>query len=174
MISNKGGFTLIELLVVITILFIIMTMTYLPYAHHQKKTLLKQGAREISQSLSEARNFALHGLDTGAGNLSIGLYFAPGTTQIEYYAYPLNETINEDSLNQDNLYKTKKLPKGIEVDSVGGSTDGYLFNFEAITASGAHMGESEIDIIISYQGSESPVLQKNISYYPKSSISDYK
>jgi prepilin-type N-terminal cleavage/methylation domain-containing protein len=60
------AFTLIELIIVITIITIISLATYMPYAHHQKKTLIKQGAREITQSLSEVRNFALHGLSSSS------------------------------------------------------------------------------------------------------------
>ena len=64
--TKCSAFTLIELMVVITIMSIVMFASYLPYAHHQKKTLLKQASREISQSLSDARNLAIHGLDTGS------------------------------------------------------------------------------------------------------------
>jgi prepilin-type N-terminal cleavage/methylation domain-containing protein len=63
MIKNKA-FTLIELMIVITIFSIISLATYLPYAHHQKKTLIKQAAREVTQSLSDARNLATNGLST--------------------------------------------------------------------------------------------------------------
>jgi prepilin-type N-terminal cleavage/methylation domain-containing protein len=69
--NHKNAFTLIELMVVITIMGIIMFTSYIPYQYHQKKTALKLAAREVSQSLSEARNLALHGLDTGSGNLSL-------------------------------------------------------------------------------------------------------
>jgi len=43
----------------------------MPYAHHQKKTLVKQAVKELSQTLSESRNLAIHGLDTGSGNVYV-------------------------------------------------------------------------------------------------------
>jgi prepilin-type N-terminal cleavage/methylation domain-containing protein len=70
--NNNRAFTLIELMIVITIISIISLATYIPYAHHQKKTLIKQAAREITQSLSEARNLAINGLSTLSGaNLNV-------------------------------------------------------------------------------------------------------
>jgi len=64
--KQTSAFTLIELIIVMTIIGIVSIATYFPYAHHQKKTLVAQALREIAQSLSEARNLALHGLDTGS------------------------------------------------------------------------------------------------------------
>jgi prepilin-type N-terminal cleavage/methylation domain-containing protein len=84
--NKKSGFTIIELMIVITMISIISLATYMPYAHHQKKTLIKQAAREITQSLSEARNLATNGLSTLSGaSLHVGLYFPPAATQIDYY-----------------------------------------------------------------------------------------
>jgi len=79
------GFTLIELIVVISIIAIISLASYFPYAHHQKKVLLKQASREIAQSFSEARNFSLNGLNTGSGNLNVGLYIPQTATFLAYY-----------------------------------------------------------------------------------------
>jgi Tfp pilus assembly protein PilE len=47
-------------MVVVTIIGIISLATYMPYAHHQKKTLVKQAVKELSQTLSESRNLAIH------------------------------------------------------------------------------------------------------------------
>lgn len=60
-IRGIPAFTLLELMIVITIIGIISMATYMPYAHHQKKVLIKQATREISQSLSEVRNLAVNG-----------------------------------------------------------------------------------------------------------------
>lgn len=131
--TSRSAFTLLEIMVVITIMSIMMMAVYMPYAHHQKKTLLRQAAREVSQSLSDARNFAIHGLDTGSGNLSIGLYFPDTATEIQYFAYPFAETLDINNLNPEYLYKTKKLPQGTQIENIG-STDGpYLFEFQAIS-----------------------------------------
>ena len=151
---------------------IVMFASYLPYAHHQKKTLLKQASREISQSLSDARNLAIHGLDTGSWNLTIGLYVASGATELRYYAYPYEQAFNISSLEDEYLLKTKKLPKGIQVETIGTISWEHLFVFQAISGSGSS-SETVLPIVVSYQGSPDAVLQKEILYYPRSYISDY-
>jgi prepilin-type N-terminal cleavage/methylation domain-containing protein len=60
--EKKSGFTLIELLVSITILFILMMMSYVPYSYYQKKAKLRLASREISQSFYEAKNMAISGI----------------------------------------------------------------------------------------------------------------
>lgn len=182
MIYNKkhiSGFTFIELVIVITIISMVSLATYLPYAHHQKKVLLKQASREISQSLWDARNLALNGFDTGSWNVHIGLYISSWATQLEYYEYP--NTIDSvdlyalPTISQPiawNLLKTKKLPLGIQIDS-----GEQLFIFDAISGSGTFLPSIpvswELEIEISYKWAISPVLQKQIIYYPRSYISDY-
>lgn len=170
---KNTGFTLIELMIVITIIWVISLTTYFPYAHHQKKVLIKQAAREISQSLSEARNFAIHGLDVGAGNVNVALYFWSWATQIDYYTS--TGTLNISSLPWE-AYKQKKLPQGIQVDSIAWSTGERLFVFDSINGSWSISWSGvtdEVDISISYKWSSSPVLQQVIKYYRKSYISDY-
>ncbi|MDR1944549.1 MAG: prepilin-type N-terminal cleavage/methylation domain-containing protein [Candidatus Peribacteria bacterium] len=60
--QKEKAFTLIELLTSITILFILMMLAYVPYAHYQKKAKLKLASREISQSFYEAKNMAVSGI----------------------------------------------------------------------------------------------------------------
>ena len=76
----------------------------------------------------------------------------------------------------DEIYDSKKLPQGIQIDQVGGNeSDDILLKFEKISGSGSttrDVGEI-FDIRLSYKGSESPVLQKNITYYMESYIVDY-
>lgn len=172
--NNNRAFTLIELMIVITIISIISLATYIPYAHHQKKTLIKQAAREITQSLSEARNLAINGLSTLSGaNLNVWVYFSQEATQIDYYTSAW--TLDILSLPVD-VYKTKKLPQGMQVDSVWGSSSGSLIHFSAISWSWYISNiafTSDIQIDISYKWASTPVLQKSITYYTKSFISDY-
>lgn len=148
-------------------------MTYAPYAHHQQKTLLRQSAREISQSLADARNFAIHGLDTWSWNVNMVLYFASGATEVVYYAYPLSEAINLTNLDIDKVYKIKKLPLWTQVDSFNGVSWEYTFTFDAITGDGNIIGIDEFPIQISYKWSINTVLQSIITYYPQTYISDY-
>ena len=171
---NNRAFTLIELMIVITIISIISLATYMPYAHHQKKTLIKQAAREITQSLSEARNLAINWLSTASWtNLNVGVYFMSWATQIDYYTS--TGTLNILSLPL-TVYKTKKLPLGMQVDSINWSSQAELIHFSAITWSwyiSSAPFTNDIEIDISYKWADSAILQRKITYYTKSYISDY-
>lgn len=168
-LSHKA-FTLIELMVVITIMSILMFASYLPYEHYQKKVSLRLAAKEISQSLTEARNLAIYGLDTGSWNVTVALHFASWSQDIDYYAYPYTQTPLITNLQQEYKFKSKRLPPWIQIDSINGPSNDFLFFFEAISGSGNVSGE--IPIQISYQGSSNLVLQKKIIYYSESHISD--
>lgn len=171
--NTYSGFTLIELMIVITIVWIISLATYLPYAHHQKKVAIKQAAREISQSLSQARNLAIHGLDVWDGNVNVALYFASWATQIDYYTS--TGALNIGALPSDT-YRQKQLPQWVQVDSIGGIGGERLFVFDSISGSGSISGEivpDEVEIQISYQWATNSILQRVIKYYRKSYISDY-
>lgn len=172
------GFTLIELIVVITIIAIISLATYMPYAHHQKKVLLKQAAREISQSLIQSRNFALNWLNTWSGNVNVALYFDIEAEELIYYAS--TGSLNIWSLSDDKIYQKKILPVGVQVDAIAGNSEKTLFTFSSIFATGAilqeiswNLSDEVVDIDISYKWANSPILQKTIHYYKKSYISDY-
>lgn len=167
------AFTLIEMMVVVTLIFIVTFMTYAPYAHHQKKVLLKQWAREISQSLAESRNLAINGFDTGSGNLNIGLFFGSGANSLVYYTS--TGAFDRDNLSAADILKEKILPKWIQIDSIDGDSEDFLFFYERISwdVSIFPSTTGEVDISISYKWAISSVLQNNIRYYTKSYISDY-
>lgn len=146
----------------------------MPYAHHQKKTLIKQAAREVAQSLSEARNLAINWLSTLSwANLNVWIYFAPEAKQIDYYAS--TGVLNIDSLPTE-IYKIKLLPKGTQVDLIWWAWSWSLISFSAIYGGGDISPGSftgEILINISYKWANTTILQKEITYYTKSFISDY-
>jgi prepilin-type N-terminal cleavage/methylation domain-containing protein len=89
---SPRGFTLIELMITLSIFFILSLSTYISYSHFQKKTLLNQGVKEITKSIYDARNLAINGIDSGSGNLSIGLYFDSTSEEtqkkLQYFSYP--------------------------------------------------------------------------------------
>jgi len=175
-LSSFWAFTLVELIVVITIIGIISVSTYLPYAHHQKKVLLKQAAREITQSLRDARSLAINGLDTWSWNVNVALYLEANSRDVLYYSYPHDETLLLSDLSSRVAYKRKILPLWTAINSI--TTHSWvLFTFSAVTGSGLYdpvlSWSGEVDIILSYNGSSSPTLQKNIIYYTNSYISDY-
>lgn len=171
--KHISWFTLIELLVVVSIIAIVLLATYMPYAHHQRKTFVKQAAKELSQTLNESRNLAIHGLDTGSGNVYIGVHLVPWSQKLDYYT--ANSWLSLSSL-PSYTYKTKRLPKWVEIFSINGDTTTQrLISFAPVTGSWQVNGISDevISIILSYKGSEDPVLQKELKYYRKSFLSDY-
>lgn len=64
---------------------------YAPYSYQQHKASVKFAAKEISQSLSDTRNMAIHGRTLEEGNAHIGLFIKKRDT-LEYRAYPLTAT----------------------------------------------------------------------------------
>jgi len=161
-------------MIVTTIVGLISMATYIPYAHHQKKVLLKQASREITQSLSEARNLAINGIDSGSWNLNIGLYFWVNAQEIEYYAS--TGALDLSSKGILDVYQVKTLPLWIQIDSIAGNSQEYFFTFDSITGSGSiypSVWDEEIEVKISHKWSTNPVLQQKILYYRQSYISDY-
>jgi len=190
------GFTLIEVLIVIGILGMMLTATYAPYSHYQKKALLKQWQKEIVQSIYEARNLAINGLDIGNKNVSVGLYLDtsdPLKNNLTYFGYPYDSTdpgfrpwaFPNSSLV--DIIKTKDLPNGIQLEEVEGK-DKFLFFFEAITGVwwyytfdpaidgelAAGTTNTEIDVNISYKWADATsTLYDTIDYYTQTYIADY-
>lgn len=167
------AFTLIELIVVITIVGMISLATYMPYAHHQQKTLVKQAAKEFSQTLSESRNLAIHGLDTWSWNVYVWIHIVPWSTNLDYYT----STRWLDILSLPATpYKVKKLPRWVEVMSINwDDSSARLLEFAPITWSWEIVWISDdiLEIVLRYKKSDSPALQKKLTYYRKSFISDY-
>ena len=179
LLHSRAGFTLIELLVVITIMMIVLFATYIPYAHHQKKVFLKQWAKELTQSLSEARNLSINGLDSGSWNVSVGLFFASGATEIDYYTISHTWSFSLISPPVEKL-KTKKLPQGIQIDSIWWVGADTLISFSSIYGTWTMLQwaldqaiPDELDFRISFRWATTSVLQEEIRYYGQSYISDY-
>lgn len=163
-------FTLIELMVVVTIIAIISMWIYLPYSHHQQRTLVKQWWNEISASISQARNMSIHGISSWTWNLHIGLVF--DQDKLLYNSYELTNT-----WSVSDIIQTKKLPRGIWIDE---DFIGNEFFFEAITWKLTKRNnwvkvdlEHEENIQFSFMGSEAESLRGNIIYHTRSHISEF-
>jgi len=137
--TSQKAFTLIEVLIVVAILGIMLTATYAPYSHYQKKALLKQWKKEIVQSIYEARNLAVNGLDVSGNNVSVGILFdntsQEASKKLTYYSYPLDTdttSLNPASLPQDRIIKSKDLPNQIQLEEISWEKQ-FFFLFDAIS-----------------------------------------
>ena len=182
------AFTLIELLVSMTIFFVVVMVTYIPYNYYQNKAKLRQSTKEISQSLYEARNMAINWTSSGS-NLSVWLYFDSSDSSknsLSFLSYPYSFTWSQITNNiwwQVNLIKTIELQPWIEINTVNWEPN-WLFFFEAINGKWKYyywdsswirndIVSREIDLGFSYKNSSSPNLKKEIKYYTETNIVDY-
>lgn len=184
---NNKWFTLIELTIVITIIWLMMSMAYAPYNYFQKKAQVKIAAKEISKTISESRNMAIHWISsTWSWNLSIWVYF--DTTNwnnniIKIFAYPYSYwTGSQIVLNNDYLLKEIKIQKYMQIDKINDNNK-VLLLFDAITWNWNYfsfdswkedliISENKIKIDFSYYWATT-WLKSFIVYYTKTYISDY-
>ena len=175
MIINNKWFTLIELIIVIAIMWIMMTMAYTPYNYFQKKAELKIAAKEISKTLSESRNMAIHWVSSWSINQSIWVYFDSNNKNIiKIYSYDYNNRLNRTKL------KDIRIQTNIEVNKIWLNST-WLFFYESITWEWQfyekldftnHISDNIINIEFSYKWATSNLI-KTLEYYTKTYISDY-
>jgi len=173
--KDKKWFTLIELMIVITIIWIMMMMAYAPYNYFQKKGELRVAAKEISKTLSESRNLAIHWTSSGWINQSIWVFFDKTNKNIiKIFSYDYNDKTKK------SLLKEIKIQPNIQIDKIWWN-DKALFYYEAITWSWAFysdenmtnsISDNVIDIEFSYKWATTN-LKKTLKYYTKTYISDY-
>ncbi len=181
---NTRAFTLIELMVALTLLFVILWLTYVPYAYQWKKLAVKQAGKELSQSLYEARNLAVSGTASGS-NLSVWLYIntdASTRHQLSFYGYPYESIIIDPTLWI--LLETRPLPVGVEIRAIQWQ-DNALFLFEAISGSGSYIyldsvgtperfSEDILSIAYAFSDAdESSPLYTTLKYFTQTNIVDY-
>ena len=175
-------------MIAITIMAIITLVSYAPYNYYKKKMKLKNTASQITQILYDARNKAVNWTVWTNWNVSIGVYFNASTfenNQINMFSYPYNYDQNLISYIENNdikKIKTFKLEKWIQIDSIEWWNN-LLFYFNAITwkvsyykwnwAVRSDVLDDKININISYKGSNSRNLNKEISYFTYTNVIDY-
>lgn len=187
--KNQKAFTLIELIVTITIMVLVWWATFMNFAFTQNKSNLRLTAKDISQSLYNARNMAINWLDSNSWNVSVWVYFDNNDinkNKIALYSYPYDTDLSTSNLlNDDNkkLIKEIQFNKSIELNSVEGK-DKFMFLFDAISWVWHYyywdtwdIKKSftwwEIGINISFKWTDSPNLTKNIKYIIWTNIIDY-
>ncbi|MDD5213150.1 MAG: prepilin-type N-terminal cleavage/methylation domain-containing protein [Candidatus Gracilibacteria bacterium] len=185
--NNKKAYTFIELMVVITIIAMITIMTYVPYNFYSNKEKVRITAKEVSQSLGEARNMAINGLSNSNSNVQIGLYFDKNAgNKIRYLSYPYDFSgtyiTNEDISQNIRLIKDKTLADSVNITSVN-DKENILFIFKSITGdlelktSNAGTFQTytsgKLDINFGFKGASSGPLTKTVKYNTKTFITDY-
>jgi len=185
--NNKSWFSLIEILIAITIFLIITIYTFGTYVHYQKKAILNDWIKEISQSLYEARNLAINWLNDDSKNKSIWLYFDKNINQLKYYSY--DYTLSWSQIKTDvtipwiSLLKTKTLNSDFYIENISWKTN-WMFFFHSISWKWEYFyfdsfnnrvsfWINKIDINVSYKHSISTLMNKTISYYTDTYITDY-
>lgn len=180
-------FTLIELVVAMSIFFIMIISTYVPYAYYNKKANLNMAVKDISQSLYSARNMAINWTSDASSNRSIWVYFdttGENKGKIRFFSYPYNfswPSIVVEETTDVQIIKTISLPKNIQIDKLG-EQNNWLFFFNAISWEAwyyyynpdkVEFLQDKIKIEVSYKGATGINLKKEIIYNTKTNIVDY-
>lgn len=173
--NYKKWFTLIELIIVISIMVIMMGIAYAPFNFFQKKAELRVAAKEISKTLSESRNLAIHWTSSWWINQSIGVYFNKNNKNIiKIFSYDFN--------NRNNrwLLREIKIQPNIIINQIWWMQKA-LFYFEAISWDWSFykdynftnpITDNVIEIEFSYKQATNN-LKKTLKYYTRTYISDY-
>lgn len=181
------AFTLIELLISMTIFFIIVIASYVPYNFYMNKVKVRNTIKEISQSLYEVRNMAINWI-SDVSNVSMWLYIdvKNNPNLLQFYSYPYSYTWSQitNELNSNiKLVKSYELIDWMDIKSIAWKSK-FLFFFDAITWDWKYFyfNESwrhdfiwnEIEILFSYKGATigSP-LSWELKYFTGTNIVDY-
>lgn len=185
---SKKAYTLIELMVAITIITIMTIMTYVPYSFYSNKEKVRTTAKEISQTLLDARNKAINWLSNSTSNVQIWVYFDKNArNKISYLSYPYDFSwsyiVSEDLSQNIRLIKEKIIPEGIIINNID-SKDNMLFIFKSITWDlemkynngglfQTYTSTWLININFWFKWSSSWPLSKTVKYNIKTFITDY-
>lgn len=183
-----AGFSLVEMLVAMTIFFIVVSATYIPYSYYQNKQYVKNAGKDISQLLYESRSMAINGQSTASGNVSLWVYFdaQSSNNNVSVFTYPYTFTgaqIIPQITADIKLLKKMNLEWWAQIDSIG-TYKKFLFFYSAITWEGTYVYwdtsgtrweliTQEIPIILSYKGATTANFQKILKYYTYTHIIDY-
>ncbi len=174
---TKKAFTLVELMITLSIFFILIASSFVPYSYYSKKSSLNNAVKDISQSIYAARNLSINWLSS-TSNLSVWAYFDSTeweNNSVKIFTYPYTFTWSSIIAEENDyikIYKEIILPKWIQIDDVNWEKS-WLFFFESISWIWSYfyfddLGikssilEDEIEINVSYKWATSSNLQKQI------------
>jgi len=135
--STKKAFTIIEFIIAISIFFIMVVASYVPYNHYMNKVKVRTTIKEISQVLYEARNMAIN-WTSWVSNYSVWVYFDKSThkNEIHFISFPFNLEESEIKLdflqNSANIIKKISLQPNMNIVGINWNKN-WLFLFDAIT-----------------------------------------
>lgn len=185
--NKRSAFTIIELVIVISILAMLMMLSYAPYIFYQNKLRVKIASKEIWQAIYDSKNLAIHWVDTWSWNLSIWLLFDNNNSEknkLKIFSYPFSFTWSKVVVNENSdvkLYKTINLQKWVQIDNISWRNK-VLFFYEAISwklsifsfnwSNKTKISDDKININISFKWSSK--LKKSVEYETYNKIVDYK
>jgi len=195
----KKAFTFIELVISLTIFFILVSMTYVPYNFYMNKLKVKNTIKEISNGLYEARNMAINWFSnwTDEINKSVWLYIdiENKPSKLQFFSYPYNYSlpqITNIASTDIKIIKTYDLIKWMEVKSIEfvdnwatNTSNNWLFFYNAIVWDGQYfywdassdkqeIPSTKIKIKFSYKNApEWNPLFWELTYFTETNIVDY-
>lgn len=186
--NTKSAYTLIELIVVISIIMFLTVMTYVPYNFYSNKEKVRLWAKEISQTLSEARNMAINWLSNSNSNVKIWIYFDKNAgNKIRYLSYPYSFSgtykVEEDLTQNIRLIKEKQIPEFISINKIN-DKENMLFLYDSITwdislktinswLAQTYTSTWILEINFWFKWADSGPLTKTVKYNTKTFITDY-
>lgn len=194
-LKNKA-FTLIELLIVISIMMIVLIFSYSPYNMYQNKARLKLATREVAQSLYEARNMAVSWVQTKDDkwefkNKSVWILLSSEDWKNEnVYYYFYNHDLTYDSLVFPHFEaeKIKNIQDWVYIvwfSSWEKEFKNILLFYKSVkwevkviwfddSWNKTEITSDTVKIKFSFKKSNLDFLKKEITYYLKTNIVDYK
>ncbi len=177
---NNSWFTLIEFLIAITIFMILVMMSFAPYQYYSNVTKVKLASKEISQAIAETKNLAINWFDKSWVNQSTALYIdKKNEWTLKIYSYNYSSGFTNIPLNDKNLLKEEKLPDWVFVKDISWK-DSVILYFSSIywvptilNGSWNVINDDSIFINVSFKNSLDPKLNKKITFYRSTSLTDY-
>lgn len=192
--KSQKWFTLLELMLSVWLIFAIVVSAFIPYSFKQSKARVKITTKILTETITEARNLAVNGLDYNfdtstpeRNNTSVWVLLEKGNDNpLKIFLYKPESTNvkGEEVTNEVALYKEKLIQKdtGLSTINANWEKDNLLIYFEAITGEvkiydkdGTELTDAwnEIKFNISYKASTETSLNKDITYFPLTNVIDY-
>ena len=190
---DKKAFTLIELIVSISILVIVMMFSYAPYNLYQNRVKVKLATREVAQSLYEAKNMAISWVKWKNNsddskqefkNKSVWVFLTSEETKdskINFYYYDYNISDSEIVFPSKEPDAERQIQDWVTMTWFSVWERDYsslLLFYESVTwkvdITENGKNDDTVKIKFTYKKATTGFLQKEIKYYLKTNIVDYK